>query len=322
MTRTILAILLAFTAALSYAAPAYQAQPLSEVAIFPERSASAQVVSLNESKLASQLAARIESINAQAGQIVPKGTLLVKLECNDYDLATERAAAALQASQASAHLAELQLTRSRKLAEQHFISSSGLDTQLAQTESARADVSISLSTLHTAQNNQGKCALYAPFSAVILQRIAHVGEMAAPGTPLLQVRDLSSLEVKANIQEKDSDIKHAETINFITAQGTYPVQIIRVSPALDSTTRLMEVRLRFKQATALSGSHGRIVWRSNKMHLPPQLIVRRNGKLGIFILQADTPHFMPLAHAEEGRVVEVSELDGHTLIVTQGQASL
>lgn len=322
MQRILPLILLYCLALPALATPGFQARPLNEVAIHPERSASAQVVSLNESRISAEIAARIVSIAAEPGQSVAKGALLAKLDCTDYRLASERAAAALQASEARAKLAELQLERSRKLAEQDFISSSGLDTQQAQTESARADVAVSRSALDTARNAETKCGIRAPFPGVILQRIAQVGEMVVPGTPILELRDLSTMEVKADIQQSDRSIGQAQQIDFVTQAGSYPVRLVRLSPALNSATRMLEARLRFTSRKAASGSDGRIEWHSSAMYLPPRYVVRREGRLGVFVVEQGKPRFVPLPQAEEGRPAEVEEMDGKTMIVVEGQDTL
>lgn len=322
MPRTIVSILFIIFALPAQAAPALQVRPLNEVAVFPERSAAAQVVSLNESRLSAEIAARIERIPAEPGQTVAKGDLLVQLDCRDHALARERAEAALQASEARAKVAELQLERSRKLAEQKFISPAGLDAQLAATETARAEAAVNRSTLKSARNDERKCAVRAPFPAVVLERIAQEGEMAAAGTPLLMLRDLSRIEVRAEVQEKGAPLTGTDEVALATPAGRYPLRLIRLSPALDKATRLLEARLRFTGAAAVSGSSGRIVWRSTVPHLPPQLVVRREGRLGVFVLEGDKPRFVPLPQAEEGRPAPASELPADARIVVKGHESL
>lgn len=322
MQKFLPAVLLCCLAMPAFAAPDFVTQPLSKVAIHLLRTASAQVVSLNESRLSAEIAARVASIAAEPGQAVAKGALLAELDCTDYQLASERAAAALQASEARAKLAELQLERSRKLAEQNFISPSGLDTQQAQTESARADVAVSRSALDTAKNAESKCEIRAPFRGVVLKRIAQVGEMLAPGTPVLELRDLSRLEVRAELQEKDRSIRQVNDIRLVTPEGSYPLELIRVSPALDTGTRLLEARLRFRDNAARSGSNGRIEWRSSETYLPGRYVVRREGKLGVFIVEQGKPRFVPLPSAEEGRPAETGGLDDKSLVVVEGQETL
>ncbi|MGC2165059.1 MAG: efflux RND transporter periplasmic adaptor subunit [Gallionella sp.] len=322
MNRSILILMLSAAARIAHAAPDYLSSPLRDVAIYPELGASAQVVSLNESRISAEITARVERIPVEAGQVVEKGAVLASLDCRNYLLAETSAAAALKSSEARAHLAELQLERSKTLRGQNYISASGLDAQLAQTEIARAEVELSRSNYEVAQNTRGKCTVYAPYRAVVMERIAQVGEMLSPGGPVLAIRDLSSIEVRADVQEDGNSIRAAKEITFRTQSGNYPVKLIRLSSALTVATRVLEARLAFTGPAALTGSTGRISWRTNVMHLPPSVIVRREGQLGIYVVDRDQPRFVALPRAEEGRPAAVTDLPANSLIVVNGQEKL
>lgn len=305
-----------------FAANKFVSQPLSSIWIFPERTATAQVVSLNESRVASEISARVVKINVEAGQTITKGSVIAQLDCVDYDIATERAQAALKVSEANARLAEVQLERNQKLAAQKFISASGLDTQAAQTEAARAEVAVNRAAVKTARNNQSKCRILAPFPAIVLERIAQVGEIVAPGGAIALLRDSSTLEIKAEIQEKDAILEGVDTFEFVTLNDLYPLRLVRISPAVNKTTRLFEARFKFSGKSAASGSSGRLSWISKVPHLPANYVVRRNGKLGVFIIKQDKPVFISLPNAEEGRPVAVPGMPDTTRIITKGQETL
>ncbi len=72
---------------------------ISEVAIYPERSAPAAVVSLNESVISARIAARVDELSVRVGDIVEKGGDLAKLDCSDYELAYRESVARLEALQ-------------------------------------------------------------------------------------------------------------------------------------------------------------------------------------------------------------------------------
>jgi RND family efflux transporter MFP subunit len=191
---------------LAHALPAFawEAKPLREIAVYPERSAQAQVVSLNESRIAAELSARIVKLAVEPGQRIARGALIAQLDCRDYDLATERAQAAKAASQARAKLADLQYARAQKLTAEGFISRDGMDSRAAELDSARADVAVNAAALKTTRSAQAKCSVRAPFPAIVLERLAQEGEMATPGTPLASLIDTSRIEVKAEVQAADA----------------------------------------------------------------------------------------------------------------------
>ena len=302
---------------------AWEAKPLREVALYPERSAQAQVLSLNESRIASELAARIVRLAVEPGQRIARGALIAQLDCRDYDLAGERASAAKAASAARARLADLQYSRTQKLAAEGFVSKEALDSRAAELEVARADVAVNAAALNTARAAQGKCAVRAPFPAIVLERLAQEGEMAQSGTPLLSLLDTSSIEVRAEVQADDAvSLKSASRIDFVDSAGRYPLRLVRLSPALTKNSRLAEARLRFTAAAAAPGSSARVFWQSREMHVPAQLLARRQGRLGVFVATDKTARFHVLPGAQEGRPAKAAGLLPDSRIVVRGLGEL
>jgi len=309
--------------ALTLPAFAWEAKPLREIAVFPERSAQAQVVSLNESKVAAEISARIVNLAAEPGQQLARGALIAKLDCHDYDLASERADATKKASEARARLADLQHARALKLAAEGFISKDGLDIRIAELDASRADVAVNAAALKTARAAQAKCVVRAPFPAIVLERLAQEGEIALPGAPLVSLLDSSRIEVRAEVQEADvAGLKSTRQIAFLDADTRYPLRLVRLSPARLKASRLAEARLRFTGAAAAPGSSARMVWASPEMHVPAALLARRQGRLGVFVAGDKSVRFHPLPNAQEGRPAKAEGLLGDSRIVVRGSGQL
>jgi RND family efflux transporter MFP subunit len=310
---------------LAHALPAFawEAKPLREIAVYPERSAQAQVVSLNESRIAAELAARIVKLAVEPGQRISRGALIAQLDCRDYDLATERAEAAKAASQARAKLADLQYVRAQKLTTEGFISREALDSRAAELDSARADVAVNVAAVKTTRSAQAKCSVRAPFPAIVLERLAQEGEMASPGTALASLIDTSRIEVKAEVQAADAaGLKTASNIALVTGEGRFGLRLVRLSPALVKNSRLAEARLRFTGKAAAPGTSGSIVWASPEMHVAAALLARRQGQLGVFVASDKTTRFHPLPNAQEGRPAKAEGLQPDSRIVVHGMGAL
>ena len=302
---------------------AWEAKPLRDIAAHPERRAQAQVVSLNESRLAAELAARVVELPLEPGQRVARGALVARLDCGDYELAAERARAALRASDARARLAALQHERARKLAAENFLSHDALDVRAAEQEASRAEVAVNAASLKTAEADRGKCVVRAPFPGIVVERLAQVGEMAAPGTPLATLLDTSRIEVRAEVQQADAaGLRALGRADFVGLAGRWPLRLRRLSPAVGKTTRLVEARLRFSAAAAAPGGSGQVVWNSPDAHVPARFVARRNGVLGVFLVEGDTPRFHLLADAEEGRPAPATGLRLDSRIVVRGLGEL
>jgi hypothetical protein len=83
--------------------------------------------------------------------------------------------------------------------------------------------------------------------------------------------------------------------------GAIPLKLLRICPAIDPDARNVEARFAFAGEAAPPGASGRIAWRDPRPHLPPELVVRREGKLGVFVLENRHARFVPLPEAQERR---------------------
>jgi RND family efflux transporter MFP subunit len=322
MRFLVLLVAIASLAPIAKADPAVASKPLAQVALYPQREASAQAVALNESRIAAEIAARIVQIPVEVGQTVARGTVVARLDCRDQELGRERANAALAATRSRLELAEQQLARARGLVAEGFISKEALDARDSEVEVLRADAAQSRVQLATAERAVSKCSLRAPFPAIVRQRLGQVGELAAPGTPLVALADASRIEVAAQLQPHDAgSLRTASEIRFLGDGGARRLKLLRISPAIDPQARTVEARLAFAAEAAAPGAAGRVVWRDGTPHLPPEIVVRRNGRLGVFLDAAGVARFHPLPEAQEGRPARV-ELPADARIVVQGQLTL
>lgn len=302
--------------------PVVATKPLAEVAIYPEREASAQTVALNESRIAAEIPGRIEAIPVEVGERIAPGAVVARIDCRDHELAAARARAAVEAARSRLALAQQQLERARELETKGFFSIDALAARETEVQVLRAETEQARTQLASAERAVGKCVVHAPFPAIVRARLADVGELAAPGTPLVMLLDAGRLEVSAQVQVKDvASLKRAKAVSFAGEGGARKLDLVRVSPAIDPQARTVEARLHFKNAPAPPGASGRILWRDAQAHVPVELVVRREGRLGVFIDDQGTARFHALAEAQEGRPAPLM-LAPATPLVVSGQLTL
>ena len=118
-----------------------------------------------------------------------------------------------------------------------------------------------------------------------------------------------------------SSLLAAGDVSLEFSAQSYALRIDRISPIVDRTTRTHEVRLGFADRAAPVGASGRITWTERNPGLPADLLVQREGKLGVFVVEGSTARFVDLPGAVEGRPAAVA-LAPDTLIVTSGRHNL
>ncbi len=295
---------------------------LGEVAVYPVKSAFASVITLNNSKLSAEVSAKIKSISAEVGQIVNRGDVLIQLDATDYNLALQQAGANLIAAQSNLELSQKQLERAEKLVSDGFISPERLNLRESEFTNAKSKVTLRRAQYNAAKRNVAKCSVKAPFKSVIRERIAQVGEITAPGAPLLHLSDLSTIEIDAKVQPRHIDSLTLNRSIIFTSDGTeFPVRIKRIVPVVNEENRNQTVRLEFIKNHAAIGSAGTIKWAADKPHAPTDLLVQRNSQLGVFILNDNQAKFFVVPGASEGSPAMIN-LPLDTLMIYQGQHRL
>jgi RND family efflux transporter MFP subunit len=299
-----------------------QTRSFEELAKVVTDSVPAEVVSLNQALISAELNARVVAVEAQVGDHVARDDVLARLDCRDYEIQQDQAQAALQRLEAQLTLAESQLRRAEQLARERNISEDELERARSELAVRRAQRAEQVATLASAQRKLVKCSIRAPFDGVVSERHAQRGALAAPGEPMFEVVDVETVEVSARLRPDEVDsLLQSEDAHFQTDEQRFPVTVRAVVPAADPRSRDQEVRLRFDQARAIPGLSGRLTWTLQDLRLPAELLVQRDGRLGVFTVNGNAAHFVPLPGAKEGRD-SPARLAGDTRIVVQGQVGL
>lgn len=168
--------------------------------------------------------------------------------------------------------------------------------KIAQADAAVAQADVML----------GHTVVRAPFAGVVTSKTASVGEMAAPGMPLLKVQDMSALQLVTSVGEGDirgieRGVTAAVAVDALGGtpaglQGGSPggglrARVSEVVPAADPATRSFTVKLDLPAARGLMpGMFGRAylpVGTRRAVLLPEGALLDREGMQGAFVVTAD-----------------------------------
>ena len=280
---------------------------LSELLVERELKAPAEAVSLNSSQLSSEVVGVIKKVHADVGQLIKTGETLLELDSTDYHLAYKQAQANLASNSAQIEQAKLRLTRAKNLSKNNYISADDLlaretDLIVFKAEKLKHQVAI-----EQAQRNINKTTLKAPFDGVVLARFAQTGSYVSPGMTLFNFVQSNPLEVESDLpMHLSSSISQASNIYFKSGNNTYPVKLLRLSPLIEKGMRTQKARFEFSDQAAPIGASGDLIWTISGGLLPADLVVNRDGKLGVFSTSNKTAMFIPLDNAQEGRPVPIN----------------
>jgi RND family efflux transporter MFP subunit len=295
---------------------------LDQIAVYPESSAPAQVVSRNDSALASAVDSLVLEIPVRIGDRVKAGAVLVKLDCKAFELEAARLAAEQQSLHAKQDLSNWQLIQAQTLADQQTLPEEQVQEKRSQLSVITHDIAAYQARIATTHQQISQCAVKAPFSGVVTARMVAVGQYAARGTPLIRLLDLSLAEISAQVPSQDiAGLQKSQQLEFEFQGQRLALKLRTVLPIIQAESGTQEVRLEFSQTQVAPGAAGRLLWHNENPHVPAELLVKRGEHLGLFTLQNNSAHFHALPLAQSGRPAAV-DLPASTQVIIAGQYAL
>ena len=198
---------------------------------------------VNQSSIQAQVTATATTVNAEVGQSVSEGQVLVRLNNQDNVARLAQAQANLNSAQAQANQAKSMMQRKKRLLDQGFISKveyeqSELDYK-SQLENARAQQA----NVNIAQKANQDGVITSPINGVITKRQVEPGQTVAAGQTIFEIVDINELELQAKIpSDAQSALKIGQEVEF-NIQGNsekLSAVISRISPIADLNSRQIE----------------------------------------------------------------------------------
>jgi HlyD family secretion protein len=220
----VLAVVLS-TAARRERAVQVRLEPVGKKSLVATVTASGRIVPKSAVDISADITGRIVTIPVKEGQMVTKGTLLLRIDPSQYEAAVARAQAMLSSAEASALQARANRDQSKRAldrantlketapnlvsAEQLEQAQTQYDVGEALANSAAHQVSQARAGLREAQDALAKTVLRSPIDGQVTRVAVEEGEVAVPGTfsretgLLMTVSDLSVIIVKVQVDETD-----------------------------------------------------------------------------------------------------------------------
>lgn len=153
--------------------------------------------------LSARLSGRIVEIPVEEGDTVAASRPLVTMD--DAELQAELAKAKASASLARVELEHAQRVeaRVRRLSKSNSVSKDDLDDARYSAEAAAKRLRIAEAEVARVQTLVHEMRVFAPFDAIVTEKLAEVGQLAAPGDPLLVIEDHSRLKFRTRVKEQD-----------------------------------------------------------------------------------------------------------------------
>lgn len=176
-------------------------------------------------EVGTQVSGTIEAVLVDFNDEVEEGQLIARIDTAVLDAQVKSAEADLLRAQAQLKRAEIDLERFQPVHERGFLSDNDFVPYEIAIQTAEAGVLSAEASLDRSRRNRQYADIKAPISGVVIHRNVEMGQTVAASlnTPRLFTiaRDLSEMEIQANVDESDiGQIKVGQDVRFTVA--AYP----------------------------------------------------------------------------------------------------
>lgn len=257
-------------------------------------STEATVEAVRQSTVSAQVSGRITAVNFDVGDQVKAGQVIVRIDPSELSQAA--AGGRAQVAQAEAQLANAKANYERQvqLFQQKFISQAALDRATAEYRAAQAGAQAAKAGAGQSATVRSYTTLTAPFSGVVMARHVEVGEMAAPGKPLMTGFDPNDLRVVASIpQYKLAEVQKSTkaSVEIPSLNKWIEARGITVLPSADTATHTVKVRIDLPEnlSGVIPGIYARAYFatgEARKLVIPYSAVLRRSEVTGAYVVDA------------------------------------
>ena len=237
---------------------------------------------VNSAVVKARVAGELQELVVREGDTVKAGQLLARIDTTEYRARTQQADQQAQAAAAQVAIAKRQLDNNQALVNQGFISKTALDTSLSNLESAQANHRAALAGLDVTKKALADTQLRSPINGQVATRLMQNGERVAVDARVLEVVDISTLELEAAVPPADAalmKVGQKATLDIEGMAAPVTARVSRISPSAQATSRSVLVYLRMDASAGLRHglfAQGRVVVGERTGVLVPQSALRND----------------------------------------------
>jgi RND family efflux transporter MFP subunit len=193
-----------------------------------------------------KIAAELLKLKVREGDKVKEDQVIGKLDTQEFVARLKQAQQQAASAKAQWQITQQNLSNNQELVKQGFISRSALDTSVSNADAARANYEAAQAAVDLASKAMKDSVVRAPISGLISQRFVQVGERVAVDGRIVEIVDLSSLELQAPLSPQDVLQVKVGTPASLRVEGMdtpLKAQIARINPSASADTRSVMVYL-------------------------------------------------------------------------------
>lgn len=276
---------------------------------------------VNSAIVKARVPGELQGLTVREGDRVEAGQVIARVESTEYADRVRQAQQQADAAKAQVEIAQRQVDNNAALVRQGFISKTAADNSLASLNTAQANHRAAQAGIDVLRKSLVDTVLRAPISGQVSQRMAQPGERVAPEARIVEIVDLSRLELEASISPADSVAVRVGQQALLRIEGVaQPVAatVARINPSAQAGSRSVLIYLTVAAQPGLRQglfAQGQLATETQRALAVPLNAVRTDKPLPyVQVVEGDR-----IAH----RTVQTGvrgEVDGELWVAVQGVA--
>jgi RND family efflux transporter MFP subunit len=215
---------------------------------------SGSLKAVNSAVVKARVFGELQELSVREGDSVKAGQVIARVDVTEYSARLRQAQEQADAARSQIDIAQRQWDNNKALVDQGFISKTALDTSLNNLNAAQANHKAALAAAEVARKSLDDTVLRAPIAGVVAQRLAQPGERVAVDAKIVEIVDLSRLELEATLTAGDSVAVRVGQLAVLRVEGSdRPItgRVVRINPSAQAGSRSVLAYLGIDDATGL-----------------------------------------------------------------------
>ncbi len=200
----------------------------------------------NSAVVKARVSGELQGLTVREGDVVKAGQIIARVDASEYQARVRQAQQSADAAKAQIDIAQRSYDNNKALVNQGFISATALETTAASLAGAKSTHASALAGVDVARKSLEDTVLKAPISGIISQRTAQPGERVGIDARVVEIIDISRLELEANLgaaESVDVHIGQQAKLQFEGRTESVAATVTRINPSAVAGSRSVLVYL-------------------------------------------------------------------------------